>query len=79
VVCPDRSEYRFRDGPIIGAGGGSSPKRVMRMWLVVTDSGIEVAVGEGSEHYSDSRWNSDRAERVGWKAEDLDDTLLRDA
>jgi hypothetical protein len=57
VVCPDRSECRFRDGPIIGAGGGSSPKRVMKMWLVVTDSGIEVAVGEDSEHYSDSRWS----------------------
>ena len=35
-------------GPLLlicGAGGGSYPKRVMRMGLVVTDSGIEVAVG----------------------------------
>jgi len=32
-------------GPLLlicGAGGGSYPKRVMRMWLVVIDSGIEV-------------------------------------
>jgi hypothetical protein len=35
-------------GPLLlicGAGGGSYPKRVMRMRLVVTYSGIEVAVG----------------------------------
>jgi hypothetical protein len=29
----------------VGPVGGSYTKRVMRMWLVVTDSGIEVAVG----------------------------------
>jgi hypothetical protein len=35
-------------GPLLliwGAGGGSYLKRVMRMGLVLTDSGIEVAVG----------------------------------
>jgi hypothetical protein len=37
----------------------------MRMWLVVTDSGIEVAV-EGFEHYSDSGRGRDCTERVGW-------------
>jgi hypothetical protein len=51
----------------------------MRMGLVVTDSGIELAVGEGSEHYSDTRWSHGCAERVGWKADDLDGTLRRDA
>jgi hypothetical protein len=63
----------------VGPVEGSYPKRVMRMGLVVTDSGIEVAVREGSEHYSDSRRSSGCSERVGWKAEDMDDILHRDA
>jgi hypothetical protein len=69
-------------GPLLlicGADGGSYPKRGMRMGLVAIDSGIEVAVGEDSEHYSDTRWSHGCAERVGWKFEDLDDTLLRDS